>query len=279
MASKRLTLFVRESYLDVPTTDEVELNGLPFLRAGSRTNALLGGVEARLTKYTDLTSRYELTWVNFDNDETELRDGWVNAVTTDVTHRFNARMSAGAEYSVRFADLNEGTRSMMFHDAGGLFKYALGPHTSFTAAGGLSYLADDLLNQTRTAPYFRLGLTQRLDTVTIGTGYERSFVPSFGFGGSHESQELRGFVHMPIPSNRAYVQASAAWRRSVPWVATDLELDTIQTRSTIGYALARWLRVEGSHTFSRQDSTVTGGEVNRHRFGVQVVVSQPVRIQ
>jgi hypothetical protein len=279
MATKRLTLFLRDHYLDVPTTDQVLLNGLPFLRTGSRTNALTGGLEARLTKFTDLNSRYEMTWVDFDNDETALTGGWVNEVRTDVMHRFTPRASAGAEYSVRFADLNDGTRSLTFQDAGGLFNYSLGPHTSFSAAGGLSYLADDLLNETRTAPYFRLGLTHQIDTVTIGTNYERSFVPSFGFGGSNESQELRGFVHMPIPSNRAYVQANVSWRRSVPWLATDLELDTILARSTIGYALARWFRVEGSHTFSRQDSTVTGGEVNRHRFGVQVVVSQPVRIQ
>jgi hypothetical protein len=278
MATRRLTLFVRDHYLDVPTTDEVMLNGLPFLRAGSKTNSLVGGIEARLTKFTDFTTRYELTRVNFDNDETALRDGWANGVAADLTHRFNARVSAGAEYSVRFADLNEGTRSMQFHDAGGLLTLALGPQTTLSAAAGISYIADDLLDQTKTAPYYRLGLMHRLSEATIGTSYERSYVPSFGFGGSNQSQELRGFVHMPIPLNRTYVQASVAWRRSVPLLASDLELDSTLTRATVGYAIARWFRVEGFHAFTRQDSTITGGEINRHRFGGQVVISQPMRI-
>ena len=80
--------------------------------------------------------------------------------------------------------------------------------------------------------------------------------------------------HPTVPTCRAAV----AWRRSVPYLASDLELDSVLSRATIGYALARWFRVEGFHAFTRQDSTITGGEINRHRFGVQVVISQPMRI-
>ena len=39
---------------------------MPFQRTGARYNALAGGVEARLTKNTDLAIRYEMTWVDFD---------------------------------------------------------------------------------------------------------------------------------------------------------------------------------------------------------------------
>jgi hypothetical protein len=105
------------------------------------------------------------------------------------------------------------------------------------------------------------------------------YVPSFSFGGSTQSQELRGFVRMPFDKNRLYVQGSAAWRRNDPFIANELQLDTIWIRSTLGYSAARWLRLEGFHAFTRQDSIVTGGEINRHRLGVQAVVSQPVRIQ
>ena len=65
----------------------------------------------------------------------------------------------------------------------------------------------------------------------------------------------------------------------MPLVANELQLDTIWLRSTVGYSVSRWLRLEGFHMFTRQDSQVTGGEINRHRIGAQVVVSQPVRIQ
>ncbi len=84
---------------------------------------------------------------------------------------------------------------------------------------------------------------------------------------------------MPFPRNRLYVNGSAAWRRSNPFVASDLRLDTIWLRSTVGYGLTRWLRLEGYYAFTRQDSQVTGGEINRQRAGVQVVISQPMRIR
>ena len=279
MATKRVTVFVRDHYMDVPSTDEAFLNGVPFVRTGSRTNDFIGGVETRLSKFTTLNTKYELTWVDFDNEGTVLTGGWVNGAHADVTHRFTERATLGGEYSLRFADLNEGTRSMRFNDVGAVFTYALGPHTSFSAAGGLSHLADEFLNQTRTAPYFRAAVVQNLESASVGASYERSFVPSFGFGGSNESQEVRGYVHMPISKNRAYAQASLAWRHSVPYLATDLELDSILARSTLGYAVARWCRLEGVYAFTRQDSKVTGGEMNRHRIGAQVVISQPMRIQ
>ena len=278
-ATKRVTVFARNHFMNVPTTDEAFLNGVPFVRTGTRSNDVVAGVETRLTKYTNLNGRYELAWVDFDHEGTVLTGGWVNGFQVDVAHRFTERASLGAEYSIRFADLNEGTRSMRFNDAGAVFEYALGPHTMFSAAGGISHLVDNLLNQTRTAPYVRASIVQNLEAASIGASYERSFVPSFGFGGSNESQEIRGYVHMPIPKNRAYLQGSLAWRHSIPYIATDLELDSILARSTVGYAVARWFRLEGFYTFSRQDSTVTGGEINRHRLGAQVVISQPMRIQ
>ena len=35
LATRRVTVFVNNEFADVPTTDEVELNGLPFTRTGS----------------------------------------------------------------------------------------------------------------------------------------------------------------------------------------------------------------------------------------------------
>src|SRR5687767_5929026 len=100
--TRRLSFFATESYLDVPSTDEVLLNGLPFLRTGGRTNTLATGISARLTKLTDLSSRYELTWVDFDNEGVELTGGWINNVSSDVMRRIGPRVAAGGEYSFRF---------------------------------------------------------------------------------------------------------------------------------------------------------------------------------
>lgn len=279
LATRRLTVFVRDTYADVPTTDEVELNGIPFSRTGSRYNAFAGGLQARLTKFTDLSLRYDQTWVRFDRQDTLLTGGVVNGVTADLSRRISERTTVGAEYGVRFADLNDGTRNITFQDAGGTVQHALTAYTSVSLGAGLSYLSDGFRDETRTGPYVRAGILRKTERATIGATFERMFVPSFGFGGSNRSEELRGFVQMPLSRNRTYIQGSAAWRRSDPFVASELKLNTYWIRSTVGYAVARWARLEGFYAFTRQDSQVTGGEVNRHRTGIQVVISQPMRIR
>jgi len=279
LATRRLTVFAHNEYADVPTTDEVELNGLPFTRTGSKSNRLVAGVEARLTKYTDLNVRYENTWVKFDRPETFLSDGWINSLETDVRRRLTERLSVGAEYSIRRADLEQGLRTISFQDIGGLVAYAIGPHTKVMVAGGSSSLNDSRLDRDRRGPYVRADLTHDIERVTLGASVEKSFVPSFGFGGSSDSQEVRGFIQMPLSRNRLYIQSSAFWRRTDPLLAEELALDTIQTSNTLGYAVARWLRLEGFHVFTRQDSRITGGEINRQRAGAQLVVSQPMRIR
>lgn len=279
LVSRRLTVSARNSYADVPTTDEVEVNGVPFSRTGSRMNAASAGLDARLTKYTDLSVRYEHTWVKFDRTDTFLTGGRVNGARAELSRHLDDHLSAGAEYGIRFADLNEGTHQLTFQDAGATLHYALGSGTRFSLASGLSHLQDRSLGETRTGPYVRTGLTHDARRATVGATYERMFVPSFGFGGTNQSQELRGFIRMPLDGNRLYVQGSAAWRRSDPFVANELQLDTFWIRSTVGYSAARWLRLEGFHAFTRQDSQVTGGEINRQRLGAQAVVSQPMRIR
>src|SRR5258705_9195526 len=68
--TRRVTIFANDNFARVPTTDRLELNGVPFQRGGARYNDAAGGVEARLTKSPDLTARYETTWVDFG-----LKDG------------------------------------------------------------------------------------------------------------------------------------------------------------------------------------------------------------
>ncbi len=79
-------------------------------------------------------------------------------------------------------------------------------------------------------------------------------MPTFGFGGSSDSEEVRGFVQMPLNRNRLYIQSDALWRRSTPLEIEELELDTIQVSNTLGYAVVRWFRLEAFHIFTRQDS-------------------------
>jgi hypothetical protein len=279
LMSRRLTLYVRDSFADTPTTDEVELYGVPFTRTGSRTNTFAAGSDYRVTKFTTLSTRYDTTWVSFDRPEIYLTGGWIHGIRNELGHRFSDRITLGGEHSYRTASLNMGEREFSFQDAGGVIRFLFGPHTSGTLAGGFAMLHDRNADETRTGPYVRLGITHTLELATVGAAFERQYVPSFGFGGASSSQELRGYILMPLGRSRLYTQASGTWRRTMPFEGDALQLDSVYLRTTVGYSATRWARIEGLYTFTRQDSVITGGEVDRHRVGVQFVVSQPVRIR
>lgn len=276
--SRRWTLFVRDFYTDSPTTDEVELNGVPFRRTGSRMNTVAAGADIRLTKFTTLSTRYDAAAVSFDRPDEFLTGGWIQGVRAELARQLSARVSIGGAYGYRTATIDEGNRDLSFQDAGGVLRYAFTPHTRGTAEAGLATLHDRTNDESRSGPFLRLGITRELEYIVVGGGYERQYVPSFGFGGASASQELRGYVLMPLGRQRTYVQGSAAWRRSTPFETESLQLDTSWVRATVGHFATRWSRIEALYTYTRQDSIVTGGEVSRHRLGVQVVVSQPMRM-
>src|SRR5206468_1099696 len=120
---------------------------------------------------------------------------------------------------------------------------------------------------------------QHAERATLAVDYERSYVPSLAFGGTNQSQELRGSVQMPLSRNRVYLQESASWRRTDPFIESELPLDSIWIHTVGGYALQRWLRLEGYHSYTRQDTRLAAGQIGRHVIGAQVVISEPMRIR
>jgi hypothetical protein len=276
--TRRVTIIATDGYQQSPTTDLLQLNGVPFMRTGSRYNDAAVTTQARLRPTIDLNARYELTWVDFVNKTTFLTGGFVNGLHADLTKRLSERFSAGGEYSVRFANLNEGTRHMVFQDLGGVVHLRPGRDTEVEAAGGLATLDDRLRLERKTGPYLRASITHRLDRATIGADAGRTFVPSFAFGGSNQSEYLQAYVQMPVVRNRLYVDESVSFRRVSPFFETDRPLDSTWLRSVVGYGLQRWFRLEGYYQFTHQDSRIPGGNVSRHVAGIQFVVAQPMRI-
>ena len=59
----------------------------------------------------------------------------------------------------------------------------------------------------------------------------------------------------------------------------DVERRSTWINSTLGYALQRWVRLEGYWAFTRQDTRRAGGQINRNVIGAQVSISEPVRIR
>ena len=276
----RLTIFAQNEFSESPTTDTLDLNGVPFLRLGVRTNRANGGMEARLTKYTNLRVRYEHTWTKFDSIDERVSSGTIQGVSTDVRRRLSERLTVGAEARIRKSDITSlDPRIIWFNDAGGVVEYRLGPHTTVSGAAGLARVSDSRLDDSRNNTYYRAEIGHQWAAATAGVSFERAFTPSFGSSGSNNNRELRGFVHMPFSRNRFYVQADGGWRRGDPFFEVgDLRLDTFITSATVGYSATRWFRAEAYHAWSLQDSIITGGEVSRHRVGAQFVIAQPMRI-
>lgn len=278
-ATRRLTVFAGEAFLRTPTTDQLELNGVPFERNGSRYDSAYAGLEGRISRTLTASVRYEFTWVDFDRKDSLLNGGFINGVNTEVTRALGTRSSAGAEYSVRWANLDQGTRHLAFQNTGALYRYRTGERTQIEAAAGFAHLIDNFNAVSKTGLYLRAGLTHRLRRATLGASYERSYVPSFAFGGTNQSQETRGYVTMPLSRNRLYLEESAAWRRTDPLLAQEIPLDSLWIHTTVGYALVRYFRVEAYHAYSRQDTRLFAGQINRNIIGVQFVVARPVRIE
>lgn len=276
-ATKHVTIFARESYSKAPTTDELELNGVPFSRTGARQNAIQGGIDAQVSRFTSIGAQYDFSSVDFDREDALFSGGHVQGLRGHVRHQIAEHVSLGGEYSLRLASLDAGTRDLTFNDVGGTVHVQTGAHTSIDGAAGISFLRDASFDTSRTGPYFRAAITQELEYAMVGGAFERSFVPSFGFGGSTRSQDLRGYIRMPI-ERRMYVQGSAGWRRTDPLIENELRLDTARLQGTLGYSLSRWLHLEGFYNFTRQETQV-GGVIGRHRAGIQAVIAQPMRLR
>jgi hypothetical protein len=278
--TRRVSVFLTDNFARVATTDMLQLNGVPFRRTGGRYNDFVGGVEARLSRTNDLAVRAESTWVDFvRKQDVDLTGGIVNGVDTELSHRFTERVSLGGEYDVRLANLNGELRSLLFQEVGGTFHYRVTDVTTFDAAAGMAHLLDRDRALTRTGPYIKVNVMHRMERATVGATYRRSYVPSLAFGGTNQSQEVTGYLMMPFRKNRFYVQESAAWRRTDPFITTELPLSSIWVHNLVGYVIARWFRIEGFYQFTGQDNRLVEGKVTRSLFGVQFVVAQPVRIR
>jgi hypothetical protein len=90
---------------------------------------------------------------------------------------------------------------------------------------------------------------------------------------------MTAWISLPPIDRRLFIHGSTTWRRSNPFEALEVRrLDTVYLRGTVGYAVAREIRVQGFYVFSHQNQSVPGSLVNRHRAGVELVLFKPMRI-
>jgi hypothetical protein len=279
LLSKHLRLVVSDTFAATPTTELSLLVGVPFLRTGSRVNDFRSGIEADLTKRTSITASYHVEWVRFDLDPaTTLQGGHSHGGSFFLKTKRSDITALTVEYDRQFSTVG-GSETFDIQNAAAGFERALTQAVRIYAAAGISRLSESAFGPARISPRYHAGVSQRLRRGSLDVIYDRSFAPSFGFGGgTTENKDFSARLHMPL-SRRVYTQSTFYWRTNSDVQFTDTSLRSRWFEASIGYLAQPWVRVEGFYGGAYQTTSLPGGTLDRNRFGVQVITAKPLRIR
>jgi hypothetical protein len=287
--SPTVSIFARNGLSKSPTTDDIDVPGVRFRRQGVLLNDMRSGVEARLNRRTTATAAYAFQWVEFDEEDVMVtvdglrRGGHAHGGSGQVDYLLMPRVTLGGEFDMRHATVDE-TREFDVQNMLATVGWRLSERMELSGGAGYAWLATSQTGERHGAPAFRVSLTGSGRQLAWNVGYRRSFLPSFGFGGTFQNQEFNAGVLAPL-TRRVDLSGSLAVRENDPLAAADqlapenLGLRSVYLRSSVSYLATRWMRIEGYYTAAFQNSQRPGGEVNRSRAGVQVVTSTRMRIR
>ena len=288
--SNRVVLIGQESYTAAPTTDVLQLSGVPFYRIGSRSNAATGGAQVALARHTMLRSDYTLRTVDFDTNlltNTVLQGGHSHEIVTSVDQALSRHLTVGGEYDFSRAIVNgqvsvAGVRPQdrfNIQTFMGTVQYKVAAGTTLSGGAGVALLGAGLTHEARTGPEWRAGISQKTGRTVFSASYHRSYIPSFGFGGTFQNQEWTTSVHTPLHHSRAYVDGTFTWMNNDPLDSDQPGLRTAWLAGTFGYYLVRWLSVEGFYERTQQNSQRPGGQLNRNQVGFHLVAAKPMKLR
>jgi len=278
MLTKHVAFFVRNTTAFVPTTELAEFVAVPFIRTGSHLEDLHAGMESALTKFTSLSASYNFQLVDFNQEApgaSQLQDGHSHGASVTLRHMLNARLALTGDYQYQHAALRD-LQQFDISNSGFGVDYQVDESTHVFASAGIWRLGVTLF-ETRTGPAWRMGLARSLSTASVDVHYSRSFVPSYGFGGTMQNEEATARVRFPL-GRRAYASTATSWRRDEPLTLGEIPLRSFWVEGTVGYSATPWVRIEGFYAGTHQVIRRPGGDLDRNRAGIQVVTARPMRI-
>jgi hypothetical protein len=281
----RLKWFGRASGAMMPTTDLIELGGIPYRHTGARTADGRAGFEYAFSAKNSLSHSVTYQIVDFDRPQEVraiLRGGRVFESMNGWRHKVDSRLALGADYSFRRAMVIGDTQAFNIHTSEAALDYELSPAWSFSGGLGAVYLERTALTAARTGPAWRATIERHQGGRTFHVGYLRSYIPSFGFGGTIQNQEVGIGYRTPLFGSRHfYIDNSAVFRDNQPLTSTieQLPLRSLRTYSILGWEPQGWMRLEAFYSRVQQSSLRAGGQLYRNRVGFQIVTSKPVRMQ
>lgn len=283
--SARLGWFASGNAAMIPSTDLIDFGGIPYRHVGATTYDAHGGISYVLGPRSTITSSLSYQDFVFQQSETFrpfLRGGHIVESLTGYRYRVSPRLSAGGDYSFRRASVLGDSEQFNIQTAEGAVDYQLAPDWSMSAGAGAVYLQASALTPARTGPALRLSINWHRERTSFHVGYLRSYLPSFGFGGTNQNQEIGAGFRAPLfHSQRFYTDHSIVFRDDTPLAATfeQLPLRSLLTYSIVGWEPQNWVRFEAFYARAQQSTLRPGGQVDRNRVGIQIVTSKPMRMQ
>jgi hypothetical protein len=272
--TRRTTFFVRHEAAASATTDLTELVGVPFARIGSRLHDFRGGVEFLATRRMKTSAFYQLRAVDFDR---VLTGGHSHGATLSIDYALSPRITFTTDVDLHHGTLADGDRFDLQTTWSGL-EFALSDNARLFGGAGASRLAPGRLHEEQIGPAWRVGAMRNFRTGRLTVLYNRSFVPSYGIGGTMQNEELSTRLRLPL-SRRIYSEVAVAGRRNEPLDTRELALRSVWFDGRIGYSLSQWLRVEAFANAIHQRVARPGGLVDRRQFGLQVTAAPRTRIE
>jgi len=270
----------------LPTTDLIDLAGIPFQHTGARTLDGRAGVEYIAGGRDAFTTSLTAQDVQFDrslqNPNSQLVGGQMMSTLSTWRHRLDERLAVGADYSYRVAHMTGQIESFNLHVVQAAADYALSPEWMLSAGGGFVYMPATLISLARTGPAYYASVERHREGRTFHAGYERSYIPAFGIGGVVENQEVRAGFKTPLfHSRHFYNDTGAVFRNDEPLTDqfVQLPLRSLRAYTLVGWAPQPWMHIEGFYARTSQTSLQAGGRLDRNRIGFQIVTSKPMRIE
>jgi hypothetical protein len=269
----------------VPTTDLINLAGIPYRRVGSSIADANASFSFRLDARNTLTGSTILQRIVFDEPQVPgtalLQGGRAFNAFGGWRNHVSERLGLGVDYGLRRSVAIDNTVPFIIHSFQGAADYAASPTWDISASGGVVFLRQNELTPGSTGPAWRLAADHHRPNLTLSAWYLQTYLPSFGLGGTVRSHEVGTGLHAPLFNNRhLYADESLHFRDDTPltFVFNQLPLTSLRIRSVIGWAPNPWVRVEGFYMRVQQTSERVGGQMYRNIVGVQIVTSRPMRI-
>ena len=285
LETPRLHWDIQGSLTLTPSTDTLEFDGIPFSNTGATALNARGTVEYQLSPRNALSTALIRQKVTFDRPDEllpYLRGGESMESLTQYRRRVNARIGAGGSYSLRRASEVDFPGDLTFHAGRGSIDYRLSSFWTVNAGFGVDYVPATPITPAQSAPGWSASASWSSRSRRFQVGYQRMFLPSFGFGGALQSRQFNASFHSPLFRNRhLYTQHTFALSDNDPLIEAPgrLRLRTWRFNSSVGWAPQPWIRVEGFFGRADQTTFLPGGDIGRNRVGFLIVTSRPVRVE